>query len=331
MRLALPGPAIAGLLVFCLAVGGCGAGDGGSSTAAAARAAQAKRARTMARLERRVERLKRRNRRRAARRRAAARVAAAPAPAATGNSASLDSLVASVDGEVGVVMGAPGAPPALAGGTLASESAWSTIKVPILLRVLADSGGPGALTSRQRELAERAITVSDNEAAAELFEGLERAHGGLGSASAAVTGVLREAGDQTTSVATVGRDSFSTYGQTDWSLASQYRFVSALAAGCIGGAASRGYVLDLMSHASDGWGFGALGLPASWKGGWGPGVDGRYLARQMGVVSVDGRQVVATIGAIPADGQFSSAEAIVTQAAQWVVDHADLAGAAQPC
>ena len=318
----------AALLVLCLTVAGCGGGgDGSASTTAAARAAKAKRqrVRTLARLERRVERLKRRNLLRAARRQAMA------GTAATGSSASLDSLVRSVDGEVGVVMGAPGAAPAVAGGTLSSESAWSTIKVPILLRVLADAGGPDALTSRQRELAERAITVSDNEAAAELFEGLEGAHGGLGGASAAVTAVLREAGDDTTSVSTVGRGSFSTYGQTDWPLALQYRFVAALAAGCIGSAASRDYVLGLMGHAADSWGFGALGLPASWKGGWGPGVDGRYLARQMGVVSVEGRQVVAAIGAIPSDGQFSSAEAIVTQAAQWVVDHARLAGAAQPC
>jgi len=328
MRCGFPVPAVAGFLVLCLAAAGCGGGgDGSTSTAAAVRAAKAKRQRAqkLARLERRVERLKRRSLLRAARRQAMA------GEGTTGSSVSLDSLVRSVDGEVGVVMGAPGAAPAIAGGTLASESAWSTIKVPILLRVLADAGGPDALTARQRELAEQAITISDNEAAAELFEGLEGAHGGLGGASSAVTTVLREAGDDTTSVSTVGRGSFSTYGQTDWSLASQYRFVSALTAGCIGSAASRGYVLGLMGHASDGWGFGALGLPASWKGGWGPGVDGRYLARQMGVVSVDGRQVVATIGAIPSDGQFSSAEAIVTQAAQWVVDHAYSAGAARPC
>ncbi len=316
-------------------LGACGgesdAGSAASTAAARAARQQAARAHRLARLERRVERLKRRDRRRARRRRAAAKAAAAEPVATTEGSTSLDSFLGSVDGEAGLVMGAPGAPPAVAGGTLASESAWSTIKVPILLRVLADAGGPAGLGSRRRELAERAITVSDNEAAAALFEGLEQSHGGLSGASAAVTGVLREAGDASTSVSTVGRGSFSTYGQTEWSLRSQYRFVSALAAGCVGGAASREYVLGLMGRVSDGWGFGALGLPARWKGGWGPGTDGRYLARQMGIVGVDGHEVVATIAAIPADGQFASAEAIVTEAARWVVDHARLAGSPRSC
>lgn len=249
----------------------------------------------------------------------------------TGSSVSLDSLVGSVDGEVGVTLGAVGGDPSVVGGTLNSGSAWSTIKVPIVLRVLADTTGSDGLNSRQNELADRAITVSDNEAAAELFEGLERSHGGLSGASAATTEVLREGGDSSTSVSTVGRGSFSTYGQTEWSLPEQHRFMSSLVAGCVGSSASRRYVLDLMSRNADVWGFGALGLPAAWKGGWGPGVDGRYLVRQMGEVEVDGRPIVATVAAIASDGQFESAQVIATRAAQWVVDHAGLAGAPSGC
>lgn len=318
-------------LAVCAVLSACGGGEapGDGGAAAEARAAREKAARgqQLAALERKVERLQRRKRRQAARR--SGQASRAGGGAAIGGS--LDDFLASLDGEAGLVFGAPGAAPTAAAGTLGDESAWSTIKVPILLRVLGDAGGPGGLDARQSELAERAITVSDNEAAAELFAGLEAGHGGLGGASAAVTGVLREAGDETTVVSTVGRGAFSTYGQTVWSSALQYRFVSALAAGCVGSRASRRYVLDLMGSASDGWGFGALGLPASWKGGWGPGTDGRYLARQMGIVDVDGGQVVATIAAIPSDGQFASAQAIVTAAAQWVVDHAGLIGKPQPC
>lgn len=277
-------------------------------------------------LEERVARMKKARKRR---RRSAAQQSA-PASGGAGSS-SLDSLVSSVGGEVGVTIGAPGAGPAVVGGSIESGSAWSTIKVPIVLRVLADAGGPGGLSSRQGELAERAITVSDNEAAAELFEGLERSHGGLSGASAAVTEVLREGGDSSTSVSTVGRDSFSTYGQTEWSLPAQHRFMSSLVAGCVGSSASRRYVLDLMSRNTDGWGFGALGLPAAWKGGWGPGVDGRYLVRQMGEVEVGGRTVVATVAAIASDGQFESAQAIATQAAQWVADHAGTVGPSMSC
>ncbi len=319
---------VVALLVLSLGLGACGSQERTKERAGTARKALKREARErrVARLEERVDRMKQRMRRHSSR-----AGGESSSPASDAGSAPLASLVGSVDGEVGLTLGAVGGEPAVVGGTLESGSAWSTIKVPIVLRVLADSGGPDGLSSHQSELAERAITVSDNEAAAELFEGLERSHGGLSGASSAVTEVLREGGDSSTSVSTVGRDSFSTYGQTEWSLPEQHRFISSLVAGCVGSAASRRYALDLMSRNTDGWGFGALGLPAAWKGGWGPGVDGRYLVRQMGEVEVGGHQVVATVAAIASDGQFESAQAIATQAARWVVDHAGLAGAPSGC
>ena len=91
----------------------------------------------------------------------------------------------------------------------------------------------------------------------------------LAGASAAVGEVLREAGDSSTQISTQGRDGFSTYGQTEWSLANQQQFVGALAAGCVGSQESREYVLGLMGEvSSDTWGPGSAGLPARWKGGW---------------------------------------------------------------
>ena len=326
--------AVGGVIVLCAVLGGCG-GGGSSATPAADTRETSDQDRQITQLEEKIDKLKRREKSQqkqvtpAEVQSAAESEGGASRPGA-GN-ASLESLIAGADGELAVVMGAPGAEPAVAGGHLSSESAWSTMKVPIVLRVLADAGGAAGLSAGQSELAERAITLSDNAAAAALFAELEATHGGLDGASAAVTEVLREAGDGTTSVSTVGRDSFSTYGQTRWSPLLQYRFMAALAAGCVGAQGSGEYVLNLMSNASDAWGFGGLGLLAAWKGGWGPGTDGRYLVRQMGAVSVDGGTVVATIAAIPADGRFESGQAMVTQAARWVVEHAAQAGAPRPC
>ena len=166
-------------------------------------------------------------------------------------------------------------------------------------------------------------TLSDNEAAAALFADLERAHGGLAGASATVGEVLREAGDGTTEVSTRGRDGFSTYGQTDWSLPNQQLFMSKLAAKCIGSTESDEYVLSLMGEvSSDDWGLGSAGLPARWKGGWGPGTDGRYLVRQMGILEVGGKEAVVTLAAIPSNGQFETAEQMATTIAQWLAGQA---------
>jgi hypothetical protein len=303
---------------------GCGGEEVASTVSVDRVQAEKAREHQIARLERRVNGLKRERRREA-------RTANSTGSGGEPGSVPAGSLTTAVSGQVGLTLGAPGAQPDAMEGDLSSGPAWSTIKAPIVLRVLDDAGGPAGLAPGRRELAESAIAVSDNEAAAQLFGDLERGHGGLAGASAAVTGVLREAGDATTTVSTVGRGSFSTYGQTEWSLALQHRFMSALSAGCAGTAESRRYLLDLMGRASDGWGFGALGLPARWKGGWGPGLDGRYLARQMGEVTVDGKRIVATVAAIPDDGQFASAQAMATEAAQWVVAHAEVVGPPAPC
>lgn len=69
--------------------------------------------------------------------------------------------------------------------------------------------------------------------------------------------------------------------------------MSRLAAGCVGEQESAELVLGLMGEVtSDTWGLGATGLHAQWKGGWGPGTDGRYLARQMGILHLGGEEAV---------------------------------------
>jgi AcrR family transcriptional regulator len=224
-------------------------------------------------------------------------------------------------GEVGMTIGLAGGQ-AETSGTLTTGSAWSTIKVPIALAVLRDAGGPSGLDAGQSDSIRQALTISDNAAASRLFEALADRHGGVPDAAAAVTEILRAAGDGSTTVSTRGRDGFSPYGQTDWPLAAQQRFMSGLVAGRAADATSTSYVLDLMGRVtSDTWGLGSIGLAARWKGGWGPGTDGRYLARQMGVVDHAGTKVIVCIAACADDGRFESAQALATQLARRALGH----------
>ncbi len=231
----------------------------------------------------------------------------------------LGAIGSGLPAEVGVTVGSPQSGIG-GGGGLSSGPAWSTIKLPIALRVLSDAGGPDQLTEEQLSLIERALTASDNEAAAELFAGLSSDHGGPVGASRAVTEVLRWGGDTQTEVSTQGRDGFSPYGQTQWSLQEQARFMAALAGGCIGSEDSRDYLLETMGRVtSDAWGLGSAGVPARWKSGWGPDPAGRYLLRQMGVIEVQGQPVVVTLAVAPDDGSFESGQAIASQLAQRLV------------
>lgn len=54
------------------------------------------------------------------------------------------------------------------------------------------------------------------------------------------------------------------------------------------------------------------------EGGWGPGTDGKYLVRQMGVMEVDGKQVVVAMAAIPDDGSFESGMSMLNDVARSV-------------
>jgi hypothetical protein len=250
----------------------------------------------------------------------AKKVARSNASTGTASSSDIDSMLASLPGQGGLVVGAPGGDGTRLGNgsNLSSISAWSTIKVPISERILNDAGGPSGISSTQQGNINAAITLSDNDAAAALFSDLEASHGGLGGASTAVGEMLRQAGDGQTVISTQGRDSFSTYGQTDWSLEEQNKYMAALAGGCISDSASRKYLFEEMSQVtSDTWGFGSAGVPAKWKGGWGPGTDGKYLVRQMGTMEIGGEEAVVTLAAIPDDGTFESGQAMATSIAGW--------------
>jgi hypothetical protein len=324
----LPALALLALLALVVFLPGCGEESNDATNTQAKRNAT-QRAALASRLDRLRDKLRRRRaqlrveRKREAQRLALEHQSQTSGPSTAAAASSFAGLAAELHGEVGAVIGPPGSGEAATFGSLQSGSAWSTSKVPIALKVLADAGGPGGLSSPQAERIRSALTLSDNEAAAALFGDLERRHGGLGAASAAVDEVLREGGDGTTQISTQGRGEFSTYGQTEWSLANQQRFMSALAAGCVVSPESSEYVLDLMGEvSSDTWGLGSADLPARWKGGWGPGVDGGYLVRQMGTLYVGEKEVVVALAALPADGQFATGESMATAVAQWLAGQA---------
>jgi hypothetical protein len=322
-----------------LALGGCG-DSGSDDDVGAARQKhlqqeEAARARELARLKRQLRLEKRRKAilQTPASSAEPAAEASAPGGATTSQLADFSALEESLPGQAGIAIGPPGAGPAATAGSLTTGSAWSTSKVPVAMRVLQEAGGPRGLSPSQAKEIRAALTLSDNEAALSLFADLEAAYGGPSGAAAAVGEVLAEAGDATTRISSEGRDGFTPFGQTEWSVELQELFMSRLAAGCIGSPASSEYVLDLMGEvSSDAWGLGSTGLSARWKGGWGPGVDGRYLARQMGVLSTGSGETVVALAVLPDDGSFETAQTMATAVAQWAAEKASgFAGTAGGC
>lgn len=253
----------------------------------------------------------------AQREREVARPTASSTATAAASPSSLEDFKAfatGLGGEVGVAyvpIGSGGQAPQTL-GPLQSGSAWSTIKVPIAEAVVEDAGGSSSLDTSTTAEISAALRNSDNAAAESLWGMLVSTHGGASGAAGAVQNVLAEGGDSSTAVSTVGRAGFSPYGQTEWSLASQATFMASLAAGCLQGSS---YLLGEMGQVSSDqrWGLGTVGSQA-FKGGWGPGADGRYLVRQMG--TLNGNAVA--IAALPSDGSFGTGTQMLDQLGQWV-------------
>lgn len=226
---------------------------------------------------------------------------------------SFAALERSLGGRSGVAAASYGATPERA-GSWTSGVAWSSIKVPIALTAIrqgsADSGPLRA-----------AITASDNGAAERLWAGL----GTPAAAADAVDRTLRDASDATTHVqSTRTRPGFTSFGQTPWSLVSQARFAAKLP--CLRGAET---VLALMGQVvgDQRWGLGSAGVPARFKGGWGPDARGRYEVRQLGLLTLDGKAVGVAIANAPADGTFATGTANLTRIAAWTAQHVRPVGA----
>jgi hypothetical protein len=239
---------------------------------------------------------------------------ASPLPTITSTTPSnLAADFAQLQGElhtpVGIAVTAVGAgqPPKTL-GDLQSGLAWSTIKVPLAIAALRDAN-PQTVTASMTA----AITESDNAAAETIWAGL----GDPIIAAHKVEAVLRETGDPTTVEFRKLRPEFTAFGQTDWSLADQAKFVSSAVCD-----ARNAPIFALMGEVvpDQSWGIGTL--PGSrFKGGWGPSPTGNYLVRQIGILSAPAGTVAVAVAVEPASGSFPDGIKELTDVANWLHDH----------
>lgn len=193
-------------------------------------------------------------------------------------------------------------------GDLRSGPAWSTVKVPLILAAYR-AGRPPGVTDEMTA----AITESDNAAAESIWSSL----GDPATAAHEVDAVLRGAGDPTSVESRRVRPEFSAFGQTEWPLTDQVRFLSD--AWCD---TANAPIFALMGRveADQSWGIGTLG-GSRFKGGWGPSPTGRYLVRQMGVLVVPHGLVAVALAAEPDSGSFEDGVADLTEMAGWLHSH----------
>jgi hypothetical protein len=138
-----------------------------------------------------------------------------------------------------------------------------------------------------------------------------------------VEAVLKDAGAPATVPAERPRPEFSAFGQTDWSLTDQVKFLSW--AWCDSANAP---IFNLMGQVEGDqkWGLGGM-ENAQIKGGWGPTVDGKYLVRQIGIIDTPAGKTAVAMAAEPASGSFADGTRALSQLATWLGDHlAELPG-----
>lgn len=193
-------------------------------------------------------------------------------------------------------------------GEWQSGPSWSTIKVPLVIAALREEQPPvvtGAMSA--------AITESDNAAAESIWAGL----GDPVTAARKVDTVLRQTGDPTTVQSHRVRQEFSAFGQTEWPLTDQVRFMSVALCDKMNAP-----VFALMGHVQpdQGWGIGAL-PNSKFKGGWGPSPTGSYLVRQIGMLTGPTGMIAVAMAAQPASGKFDDGVAALTELATWLTAH----------
>lgn len=203
-----------------------------------------------------------------------------------------------------VPVGSRGGDPIILGDNT-PRVAWSTIKVPLAVAAERENGPSSAEST--------AIINSDNGSAESLWSSL----GSDAVAARKVTAVLREGGDDRSTVpAQRMRAGYTVFGQTVWSLPAAATFTAHLP--CMPGAA---HVVSLMGQVAGNqqWGVEVMSKPAATavKGGWGPGTDGSYLVRQIGLLTFsDGRQTAVAMSA--SAGSMSAGIAGLNAVGTWL-------------
>jgi hypothetical protein len=219
-------------------------------------------------------------------------------------------LQARLHAPVGIAVTAVGSnQPPITLGDLRTGPAWSTIKVPLAIAALRQENPPTTVTSAMSA----AITESDNTAAESIWAGL----GDPVTAAHEVEAVLQETGDPTTVEYRKVRPEYTAFGQTDWSLDDQVRFLSSAVCD-----SRNDPIFALMGNVvpDQSWGIGTI--PASrFKGGWGPSPTGNYLVRQIGTLNTPSGTVAVAIAVAPASGSFDEGTSDLTEVANWLRDH----------
>ena len=230
-------------------------------------------------------------------------------PPSSGLGEAYSELDNGVEARIGIAFAPVGDPESVQSlGSWTTGPAWSTIKVPLSIALLREESNAAVTGNMQA-----AITASDNGAAQAIWDEL----GAHQTAANKVAAVLADAGEQVEVQPEVTRPGFTAFGQTDWSLADQARFMAHAACD----PASQP-VLGLMGQIAGGqrWGLGQLDGARS-KGGWGPSVSGPYLVRQLGLIPTARGDVAVAIAAVPNSGQFGDGTAVLNTMAAWVGDH----------
>lgn len=210
---------------------------------------------------------------------------------------------------VGVVLAPVGGGAAIALGDQTPRVAWSTIKVPLSLAALRNNSDPAT-----RATVRSAIINSDNDAALIL----RRSLGDPTAARAAVTDVLRDLGDETTRVVRITQPDEETFGLTVWPLAAAATFAANLPC-----QADTSYLMSLMGQVAENQHWGVYTMRSAKatvvKGGWGPGDEGGYEVRQLGVIThPDGQQTAVTMSTYTPGEPFESGTATLDKVAVWL-------------
>jgi hypothetical protein len=235
-----------------------------------------------------------------------ATVASPPQPAPNDLTADFNQLKSRLNAKVGVVVSAVGggqAPKIF--GDWTEGPAWSTSKVPLVIAAYRQQN-PLQITDTMRAT----ITESDNAAA-------ERVWAQLGEpvvAGKKVQQVLQDTGDPTVVEHRKVRAEFTAFGQTIWSLTNQVRFLAS--AYCNG---ENDPIFALMGQVvpNQSWGIGDI-PGTQFKGGWGPYPSGKYLVRQMGILTTPTGKIAVALAAEPASGQFTDGTKVLGEVAKWL-------------
>jgi hypothetical protein len=220
-----------------------------------------------------------------------------------------DRLKDKLNAQVGVVIKAVGSdqdPIVL--GDFEIGKAWSTMKVPLAIAALQEEP-----SSKVTDTMIAAITESDNAAAEKIWASL----GDPDTAAHKVEEVLGKAGDPTRVESKKVRLEFTAFGQSDWALVNQVRFISYVA--CQNRDAP---ILNLMGQIKPDqrWGLGSI-ANIRFKGGWGPSPTGQYLVRQMGVLTMPTGQMAVAVAVQPTSGSFDDGTKDLTEISNWLTQH----------